>query len=116
MWAVANKHPEVTRLLLAKGADVNARSANRTLVYNMGGNRSAGSASADTPLEEVPLGGSTALLFAARSGDVESARQLIAAGANVNDVQADGNTVADRRRTQRSWHARRSCSWSTAPM
>ena len=93
MWAVANTHPEVTRLLLAKGADVNARSANRTLVYNMGGNRSAGSASADTPLEEVPIGGSTALLFAARSGDVESARQLIAAGANVNDVQADGNTV-----------------------
>jgi ankyrin repeat protein len=58
----------------------------------MGGNRSAGSASADTPLE-APLGGSTPLLFAARSGDVESARQLIAAGASVNDAQADGNTV-----------------------
>ena len=93
MWAVSNKHPEVTRLLVAKGADVNARSANRTRVFNMGGNRSAGSASADTPLEEVNIGGSTPLLFAARSGDVESARQLIAAGANVNDVQADGNTV-----------------------
>jgi ankyrin len=38
----------------------------------------------------VPRGGSTALLFAARSGDVESARLLIAAGANVNDALPDG--------------------------
>ena len=39
---------------------------------------------------DVPRGGSTALLFAARSGDVESARLLIAAGADVNDTLPDG--------------------------
>ena len=39
---------------------------------------------------DVPRGGSTALLFAARSGDAESARLLIAAGADVNDALPDG--------------------------
>ena len=93
MWAIVNKHPTVTRILLEHGADVRLRSETRKLVYNMGGNRSAGSASADTPLEEVPLGGSTPIMFAARSGDIESARMLVAKGANVNDTEADGNTA-----------------------
>ena len=93
MWAIVNKHPAVTRILLEHGADIHLRSETRKLVYNMGGNRSAGSAAADTPLEEVPLGGSTPIMFAARSGDIESARMLVAKGANVNDTEADGNTA-----------------------
>ena len=93
MWAVANRHPEVTRVLLEAGADVSARSQVRTRVYNMGGTRSAGSASQGIPLREVPIGGSTPILFAARSGDVESARLLLEAGADVHDTTADGNTV-----------------------
>lgn len=93
MWAIANVRPDVTRVLLDHGADIHVKSETRRLVYNMGGNRSAGSATAETPLEEVPLGGSTPLLFAARSGDVESAKLLIAKGANVNDAQVDGNTA-----------------------
>ena len=91
MWAVANRRPAVTRALLAHGADVGARTATRRRVYNMGGSRSAGSASRGIALEEVVEGGSTALLFAARSGDVESARLLLAAGADVDDTGADGN-------------------------
>jgi ankyrin repeat protein len=93
MWAIANRHPDITAVLLQHGASVRARSQVRTAVYNMGGNRSAGNASPDTPLVEVPLGGSTPLLFAARSNDVESARLLVAAGADVNDTEADGNTA-----------------------
>src|SRR5262249_45437685 len=38
----------------------------------------------------VPRGGSTPLLFAARSGDVESVHALLAAGADVNDTLPDG--------------------------
>ena len=91
MWAVANRHPAVVDVLLAAGADIHARSQVRYRVYNMGGNRSAGSASSGIPLEEVPIGGSTPLLFAARAGDVESARLLLAAGADLRDTTADGN-------------------------
>ena len=93
MWAVANRRPAVTRALLDAGADVHARTATRRRVYNMGGSRSAGSASRGIALEEVAEGGSTALLFAARSGDVESARLLVSAGADVDDTAADGNTA-----------------------
>jgi ankyrin repeat protein len=93
MWAIVNKHPAVTRILLEHGANIHLRSETRKLVYNMGGNRSAGSAAADTPLEEVALGGSTPIMFAARSGDMESTRMLVAKGANVNDTEADGNTA-----------------------
>ena len=93
MWAVANRHPEVTRALLEHGADVHARSSTSTLVFSMGGSRSAGSASGGISLEEVEQGGSTPLLFAARSGDLESARLLVAAGADVHDTTADGNTA-----------------------
>ncbi len=91
MWAAANRRPAVTRALLDHGADVGARTATRRRVYNMGGSRSAGSASRGIALEKVVEGGSTALLFAARSGDVESARLLLAAGADVDDTAADGN-------------------------
>lgn len=38
----------------------------------------------------IPHGGSTALWLAARSGDLESAKLLVAAGANVNDEDAWG--------------------------
>ena len=93
MWAVANAHPKVTRVLLARRADIHARSATRTRVFSMGGSRSAGSASGGISLEEVEQGGSTPLLFAVRSGDLASARLLVAAGADVEDTTADGNTA-----------------------
>jgi len=41
----------------------------------------------------VPRGGSTALLFAARSGDGESARLLVEAGADVNEALPNGMTA-----------------------
>jgi len=93
MWAVANGHADIVRVLLEHGADVQARSRVRRGVFNMGGNRGAGSASPDVPLAEIDLGGSTPMLFAARSGDVESAKLLLDAGARVDDTAADGNTA-----------------------
>ncbi|PYT10152.1 MAG: hypothetical protein DMF60_01085 [Acidobacteria bacterium] len=38
----------------------------------------------------IPHGGDTALMFAARVGDLASAKILVAAGANVNDADAWG--------------------------
>jgi ankyrin len=59
MWAVAESHQDVVDILVENGADVHARSKR----------------------------GSTPLLFAARAGDLESARALIAAGADVNEAE-----------------------------
>ncbi|MSO61781.1 MAG: ankyrin repeat domain-containing protein [Acidobacteria bacterium] len=84
MWAVAQQHLDVVQVLLAKGADVHLRSEVWSQVmavpphgvpqYN----------------KVIPHGGETALLFAARTGDVGSATLLVAAGANVNDADAWG--------------------------
>jgi ankyrin repeat protein len=84
MWAVAQKHPSVVKALVAHGANVRARSNAWTEVM------------AVTPhgyLEynrAIPFGDDTALLFAARAGDLDSAKLLVAAGANVNDEDAWG--------------------------
>ena len=84
IWAVAEKHPEVVKVLLAHGADFKARSdvwtdvmavpPHSILAYN----------------KAIPHGGETALMFAARVGDLASAKLLVAAGANVNDADAWG--------------------------
>jgi ankyrin repeat protein len=42
---------------------------------------------------QIDVGSSTALLFAAQTGDAESARRLLGAGANPNDAAADGNSA-----------------------
>ena len=64
LLAVAEKHPEVARMLIEHGADVHARSK----------------------------GGFTALMFAAQQGDQESAQVLLNAGADVNAATPDGDT------------------------
>jgi ankyrin repeat protein len=87
MWAIADHQPQAARLLVEAGADHRARTeVSRRFVqlccsdYN-GDPR-------DTAW--VKYGGFTALLFAAREGDVDTAKVLLAAGANVNDAGADG--------------------------
>lgn len=94
MWAVAQAHADVVRLLIDHGADVTARSRERRQVISrrlqselkygeLGRNYG-------TDAEETRVGGFTPLLFAARHGDVESARLLLEAGADVNDRAPDG--------------------------
>ena len=92
MWAVANRHPDVVRTLIAHGANIHTRSKVRRVVVNLGGSR-GGAGSREKNAAEVEQGGSTPLLFAARSGDLESAKLLVAAGANVHDTAPDGNSV-----------------------
>ena len=84
MWAVSQKHPDVVKVLLAHHADIQLRSdvwsevmavpPHGYLRYN----------------KAIPHGGETALMFAARVGDLDSAKLLVAAGANVNDADAWG--------------------------
>jgi ankyrin repeat protein len=86
MWAVAQEHPDVVRVLLEHGADVRARSRLRRLVVNRGDPNDIYTAF----VGEVSRGGSTALLFAAAQGDIESTTLLLDAGADVNDAAPDG--------------------------
>jgi ankyrin len=87
MWAAAQGHAEAVDALLGKGADVKARSRSFIQTVTSEVTQRAGREELNY---DVPRGGSTAILFAARSGDIESARLLIAAGADVNDSLPDG--------------------------
>jgi ankyrin repeat protein len=105
MWAVERHDQEVIKVLLARNADVNARSKARPeyVTFSLGnpqGGRLTGLA--DQTLESdgsrpglrwIKKGGLTALMLAARDGDLESARLLVAAGANINDCSPVGNTA-----------------------
>jgi uncharacterized protein len=84
MWAVAQKHSEVVGVLLAHGADVHARSDawSQVMAVSPHGHLDYNRA--------VPHGNNTALMFAARAGDLASARLLVASGGNVNDEDAWG--------------------------
>ncbi len=84
MWAVAQKHPEIVKRLLAHGADVHARSDvwSQMMAVPPHGRPEYNSM--------IPHGSDTALMFAARGGDVTSAKLLVAAGAKVNDADAWG--------------------------
>ena len=92
MWAVSQRHPEVVRLLLDRGADLKARTSVRrlTVMLDQG---PPGVKTAKEHAHQIDAGGSTALLFAAASGDPASARLLIENGADVNDTAADGNSA-----------------------
>ena len=87
MWAVAQSHPDVVRLLTEAGADVHARS--KTYPQNVVGEDTQ-RAGREELNYTVFAGGMTPLLFAARSGDTASAALLIAAGADPNDRLPDG--------------------------
>jgi ankyrin repeat protein len=88
MWAVSERHPDIVQVLLAHGADVSARTVADELLVNKGEMRYGLSVT-----EQIAIGGSTSILFAARQGDPESARLLLAAGANVNDALPDGTSA-----------------------
>ena len=89
MWAAAQKRAAAVNVLLKHGADLSLRS-------------SAWSEMMAVPPHGypaynklIPHGGQTALVFAARAGDFESVKLLVAAGANVNDADAWGVTATN---------------------
>jgi ankyrin repeat protein len=84
MWAISQKHPDAVKLLLAHGVDLKATSEVWTEMMAVPPHGYLGYN------KMIPHGGDTALMFAARSGDLTSVKLLVEAGANVNDADAWG--------------------------
>jgi len=84
MWAVAQGHVDVVKLLVAGKADIHAKSESWSQMM----------AVPPHGLPEynrmIPHGADTALMFAARNGELPAAKVLVDAGANVNDEDAWG--------------------------
>jgi len=90
MWAISFGHPDAARLLIERGADISARTMKLTekeaytpmLMEGYGGK-----------VEGIAQGGYTALMFAARAGDIVTARILLDRGAAINDVSVEDGTA-----------------------
>jgi len=99
MWAVLENHPDAVKLLLDKGADINAQTA---VVIPDGVTAEPQGTSGDIGAHgpgiyrpraiPAPSGGMTALNFAAREGNMEMARILLDAKADINLPAANGST------------------------
>jgi len=91
MWAISERHSDVAKVLVERGSDLNAKS---NFVPSASGRGFEGTAPVapkpDQAIEEFASGWMTPLMFAAREDDLESARILIQAGADVNAVGGDG--------------------------
>ena len=83
LWATAQNQPAMIRLLVAKGADVNARATVRDWQRRV---------TAEGRPKDMNHGGMTPLLYAAREGHVECIRELLHAKAQVDLPDPDGTT------------------------
>ena len=94
MWAASERHLDTVKLLIAAGANVNARSYFVPSAHGRGFEGATPQPpKADQAPEELAGGWFTPLMFAVREGDIETARTLIGAGADVNAVAGDGKDV-----------------------
>jgi ankyrin repeat protein len=85
MWAAAERHPAVVKLLIDHGADWKVRSFDReTKVPRL---------SAASSISPIARGGFTALSFAAREGDIESARMMLDSGVDINYGDVDNTST-----------------------
>jgi ankyrin repeat protein len=85
MWAAAEGHAEIVSLLAMHGAELNVRSYDR--------DTSLPKMAAGTPAAPIARGGLTALLFAARQGEIASVKALLDAKADINALDSDGNNA-----------------------
>jgi ankyrin repeat protein len=91
MWATSERHLDTVKLLIASKADVNIKSY---FVPSAHGRGFEG-ATPEPPkpkqaVEELAGGWMTPLMFAAREGDLEIGKTLVAAGADLNAIAGDG--------------------------
>ncbi|HUK36894.1 MAG TPA: ankyrin repeat domain-containing protein [Vicinamibacterales bacterium] len=85
MWAAAENHQDVVRLLVQHGSQVNAHA--RVLRFP-----NVKVDAATMVITALPRGGLTPLMYAARQGAIDSARALVEVGAELNATDPDGMT------------------------
>jgi ankyrin repeat protein len=90
MWALSQQHSDIAGMLLGAGADIRARTKSSQRVVLLCCPTWAGDPEGTVTIDQ---GGLTPLLFTAVTGDTQSARRLLAAGADVNDTAAGGATA-----------------------
>jgi ankyrin len=83
MWAAAENHPAIVRLLVEYGAVLNGRA--RLLQFP-----NVKVDAATMVITALPKGGLTPLMYAARQGAIDSARALVDLGTDRNAVDPDG--------------------------
>ncbi|MGP0074498.1 MAG: ankyrin repeat domain-containing protein [Bryobacteraceae bacterium] len=84
MWAAAERHAAVVKLLLEHGADWKVQSSFReTKIPKL---------STASSISPISRGGLTAFLFAAREGDVETAKVMLDHGVDINQTDVDGTS------------------------
>jgi ankyrin repeat protein len=83
MWAAAQSRPEMVALLIERGAQVDAHSTEYEWERYV---------TAEPRQKNLPSGGFTPLLFAARQGCLACAQALVEAGADVDRTDPDGIT------------------------
>jgi len=84
MWAASEGHPQMIRLLLAHRADPNLHGIVRDWPRRV---------TAEGRPKAENHGGFTPLIYAARVGCVECAKELLKGKADINGVDADGETA-----------------------
>ncbi len=94
MWAVEENHLDTVAMLLDNGADVNARSY---YIPSATGRGFEGASPVPPAPDQSPAeyanGWLTPMMFAAREGHMEIAQALVAAGADLDIVSADGKNA-----------------------
>jgi hypothetical protein len=83
MWAASQKQSAMVKLLVERGANVNARGTPREWERRI---------TAEPRPKDLSRGGFTPLLYAAREGCVECARYLVSGGADINLTDPDRTT------------------------
>lgn len=85
MWAASERHADVVKVLLEHKADWKVRSFDRET--------KPPKLSAASSISPIARGGFSALSFAAREGDIESARAMLDAGVDINYGDVDNTTA-----------------------
>jgi len=86
MWAAEQGHAEVVKLLVASGAEVDA---NSTIDQVKGKRYGCNNCTGEAPV----TGGVTALIFAARQGNLDAVKALVESRADINKPSGDGSTA-----------------------